>query len=180
MVNLRWNPYRLSRRSTITVMVRAVSTSETSASFYHTTWRNIPEDSNHTRRRQNLKAHLHVAALQDNIDPCLLGLKVLDFYRSACNHSSRYRRRVQHSFCRLLFRTISVQPHRTQNTDQLQTRHETRNKPVIKWAQYKRKAISSQVTTTPVACGNSKSVRWLRSETRRWAVRALRINFWNY
>jgi hypothetical protein len=33
-----------------------VSSSETSANIYQTTWRNIPEDSHlHTRRRENLK-----------------------------------------------------------------------------------------------------------------------------
>jgi hypothetical protein len=39
--------------------MEAASTSETSVNFYHTTQRNIPEDSHlHTRRRQNLKSHL--------------------------------------------------------------------------------------------------------------------------
>jgi hypothetical protein len=41
------------------VMIEEVSTSETSVSFYHTTRRNIQEDSRlHSRRRQNLKSHL--------------------------------------------------------------------------------------------------------------------------
>jgi hypothetical protein len=40
-------------------MMEAVSTSETLVSVYHTTLRNIPEDSHlHTRRLENLKSHL--------------------------------------------------------------------------------------------------------------------------
>jgi hypothetical protein len=42
----------------IALMMEAVGTSETSANFYQTTQRNIPEDGNlHTRRRENLKSH---------------------------------------------------------------------------------------------------------------------------
>jgi hypothetical protein len=38
------------------LMMEAVSTSETSVNFYQTAWRNIPEDSHlHNRRRDNLK-----------------------------------------------------------------------------------------------------------------------------
>jgi hypothetical protein len=41
------------------LMMEAASTSETSVSFYRTTRRNNPEDSNiHTRRRENLKSRL--------------------------------------------------------------------------------------------------------------------------
>jgi mannose/fructose-specific phosphotransferase system component IIA len=41
----------------ITLMMEAASTSETSANFYQTTRRNIPEDSHlHTRRREQLKS----------------------------------------------------------------------------------------------------------------------------
>jgi hypothetical protein len=37
------------------LMIEAVSTSETSDSFYKTTWRNIPEDQHlHIRLRENL------------------------------------------------------------------------------------------------------------------------------
>jgi hypothetical protein len=44
----------------IALTMEAVSTSETSANFYQTARRNIPEDSYlHTRRRENLKSHLH-------------------------------------------------------------------------------------------------------------------------
>jgi hypothetical protein len=40
------------------LMVEAVSISETSVNFYHTTRRNIPEDSHlHIRRIENLKSH---------------------------------------------------------------------------------------------------------------------------
>jgi hypothetical protein len=42
----------------IALMMEAVNTSETSANFDQTTWRNIPEDSHlHTRRRENLQSH---------------------------------------------------------------------------------------------------------------------------
>jgi hypothetical protein len=38
--------------------MEAVNTSETSVSFYETTWRNSPEDSHlHTRHPENLKSH---------------------------------------------------------------------------------------------------------------------------
>jgi hypothetical protein len=38
------------------LMMKAASTSETSVSFYQTTWRKNPEDSHlHNRRRENLK-----------------------------------------------------------------------------------------------------------------------------
>jgi hypothetical protein len=41
------------------MMMEAVSTSETSVSFYQTTRRNIPEYSHfHTRHRENLKSRL--------------------------------------------------------------------------------------------------------------------------
>jgi hypothetical protein len=40
------------------LMMEAASTSETSVSFYQTTQRNIPEDSLHFRRRENLKSQL--------------------------------------------------------------------------------------------------------------------------
>jgi hypothetical protein len=41
------------------LIMKAVSTSETSANFYHTTRRNNPEDGHlHTRRRENLKSHI--------------------------------------------------------------------------------------------------------------------------
>jgi hypothetical protein len=44
--------------SLIALMKEAASTSETSASFYETTQRNIPEDSHvDTRRRENPKSH---------------------------------------------------------------------------------------------------------------------------
>jgi hypothetical protein len=43
----------------IVLMMEAVSTSETSVTFYQTIQRNIPEDSHlHTRLRENLKSHL--------------------------------------------------------------------------------------------------------------------------
>jgi hypothetical protein len=42
----------------IALMMKAVSTSETSVNFYQATRRNNPEDSHlHTRRRENLKSH---------------------------------------------------------------------------------------------------------------------------
>jgi hypothetical protein len=42
----------------VALMMEAVSTSETSANFYQTTWRNIPEDSRlHTNLCDNLKHH---------------------------------------------------------------------------------------------------------------------------
>jgi hypothetical protein len=45
-------------RLMIALMMGGVSTSETSANFYQTTRRSIPEDSHlHTRRRENLKSH---------------------------------------------------------------------------------------------------------------------------
>jgi hypothetical protein len=43
----------------ITLMMEAASTSETSVKFHQTTRRNNPEDSHlHTRRRENLKFHI--------------------------------------------------------------------------------------------------------------------------
>jgi hypothetical protein len=42
----------------IALMMAAVTTSETSVSFYEIARRNIPEDSRHTRRRENLKISL--------------------------------------------------------------------------------------------------------------------------
>jgi hypothetical protein len=48
----------------LTLMMEAASTSETSANFYHTTRRNNPEDFHlHTRRRENLKCHSRTACL---------------------------------------------------------------------------------------------------------------------
>jgi hypothetical protein len=42
----------------IVLMMEAVSTSETSVSFYQTIRRNNPEDSHlHTRRRESLRSH---------------------------------------------------------------------------------------------------------------------------
>jgi hypothetical protein len=41
----------------IALMIEAANTSETSVNFYQTTRRNIPEDSHHIRRRENLKPH---------------------------------------------------------------------------------------------------------------------------
>jgi hypothetical protein len=42
----------------ITLMMEAVSTSETLVNFYQTTERNIPEDSHlHTSHHENLKFH---------------------------------------------------------------------------------------------------------------------------
>jgi hypothetical protein len=38
-------------------MMEAVYTSETSASFYNSTRRKVPEESLHTRRRENLQTH---------------------------------------------------------------------------------------------------------------------------
>jgi hypothetical protein len=44
--------------SIVALMMETVSTSGASVSFYQTTRRNIPEDSNlHTRRREDLKSH---------------------------------------------------------------------------------------------------------------------------
>jgi hypothetical protein len=40
-------------------MTEAVTTSETSVNFYKTKRSNIPEDSLHTHRRENLKSQLH-------------------------------------------------------------------------------------------------------------------------
>jgi hypothetical protein len=43
----------------ITLMIEAVSTSETPVSFYQTTRRNIPEHTHrHIRHRENLKTYL--------------------------------------------------------------------------------------------------------------------------
>jgi uncharacterized membrane protein YraQ (UPF0718 family) len=45
--------------SLIVLMMETVSTSERSVNFYHTTRRNIPEDSHlHTHRRESPKSHL--------------------------------------------------------------------------------------------------------------------------
>jgi hypothetical protein len=44
--------------ASITVMMMAAITCETSVNFYQTTRRKIPEDSHlHTRRREDLKLH---------------------------------------------------------------------------------------------------------------------------
>jgi hypothetical protein len=49
----------------IALMMEAASTSETSITFYQTTWRNNPEDSHLcTRRRENLKSDENIALLQ--------------------------------------------------------------------------------------------------------------------
>jgi hypothetical protein len=45
-------------RIIIALMMEAASTSETSIDFYQILRRNIPEESLHTRRRENLKSHL--------------------------------------------------------------------------------------------------------------------------
>jgi hypothetical protein len=46
-------------RAMIALIMEAVSTSETSVNFYHTTRHNNPEDSHlHTRRRENLKSYI--------------------------------------------------------------------------------------------------------------------------
>jgi hypothetical protein len=51
-------PYLCDITQVIALLYEAVSTSETSVNFYHTTQRNIPEDSHlHTRRRENLKSY---------------------------------------------------------------------------------------------------------------------------
>jgi hypothetical protein len=42
--------------------MEAVRTPETSANFYQTTRRDMPEDSFHNRRRENLKSHIFNAA----------------------------------------------------------------------------------------------------------------------
>jgi hypothetical protein len=47
----------------IALMMKAVSTSETSVNLYETTWCNIPEGCHlHTRRRENLKSHNEIRA----------------------------------------------------------------------------------------------------------------------
>jgi hypothetical protein len=56
-------------KKNIALMVEAVSTSETSVSFYLATRRNIPEDSHlHTRRREKLKYHLFNIYLNMNFE----------------------------------------------------------------------------------------------------------------
>jgi hypothetical protein len=53
-------------------MMAAVSTSETSAYFYQTTRRNIPEDGHlHTRRHEDLKSHLAYPDLGGHVTPPL-------------------------------------------------------------------------------------------------------------
>jgi hypothetical protein len=53
------SPVEVYRRfRAFALMMKAARTSETSANFYQTTSRNIPEDSHlHIRRRENLKSH---------------------------------------------------------------------------------------------------------------------------
>jgi hypothetical protein len=46
------------------MMMEAASTSETSVNFYQTVRRNTPEDSLHTRRRENLKSNLAQNSVQ--------------------------------------------------------------------------------------------------------------------
>jgi hypothetical protein len=49
--------------------VEAASTSETSVNFYQSTRRNIPEDSHlHTCRRENLKSHLYLCSLFNDLE----------------------------------------------------------------------------------------------------------------
>jgi hypothetical protein len=62
-------------------MMEAVNTSETSANFYQTARRNIPEDSHlHTRRLEKLKSHLvmwdvlHIASEQSYLSFVWLAL----------------------------------------------------------------------------------------------------------
>jgi hypothetical protein len=65
---------------TIALMMEAVSTSETSVNFYHTTRRNNPDNSQlHTRRRENLKSHF--------FPDLLLGL-VLNWNTQQCSYIS--------------------------------------------------------------------------------------------
>jgi hypothetical protein len=53
--------------SLITLMIEAVSTSETSVSFYETTRRNIVEDGHlHAGRHENLKSYLQMDLVSDN------------------------------------------------------------------------------------------------------------------
>jgi hypothetical protein len=62
----------------IALLIEAASTSETSVNLYQTTQRNIPEDSRlHTRRRENLKSHLFIAARGAEVTPESLLLKAL-------------------------------------------------------------------------------------------------------
>jgi hypothetical protein len=56
-------------RTIVALMMKAVSTSETTVNLYQTTRRNIPEDSRHLhiRRRENLKCHETVVADEVNL-----------------------------------------------------------------------------------------------------------------
>jgi hypothetical protein len=57
----------------IALMMEAVSTSETSAKFYQTTRRDIPEDRHlHTRSLENLKSHpFHLFEINFNLPVCV-------------------------------------------------------------------------------------------------------------
>jgi hypothetical protein len=49
------------------LMIKAISTSETSINFYETARRNVREGC-HTRRRENLKSHMNDSVLKWNIE----------------------------------------------------------------------------------------------------------------
>jgi hypothetical protein len=60
----------------VKAMMEAESTSETSVTFYQTTRRNIPEDSNfHACRRENLKSHIQIKGAR-NLDHNTIPSKV--------------------------------------------------------------------------------------------------------
>jgi hypothetical protein len=66
------------------LMIETVSTSETSANFYQTTWLNIPEDNRiHTSCRENLKSHLFMSHLNF---AAMFAHTLASFVISACPH----------------------------------------------------------------------------------------------
>jgi hypothetical protein len=80
---------------------RTVSTSETSANFYQTTWFNIPEDSHlHTRRRENLNSHSSLCNFPHSLRTLsVLGSNILIVTFISCALNRRSFRRVRGEVC---------------------------------------------------------------------------------
>jgi hypothetical protein len=76
-----------SRGLLITLLMEAVSTSETSVYFYTTTQRNIPEGCHlHTRRRGNLNSHRHEPSgyKKENLWPAMNALPTTQYRARWC------------------------------------------------------------------------------------------------
>jgi hypothetical protein len=80
-------------------MMEAASTFETSASFYQTTWRNVPEDSHlHTCRRENLETcRFHLDSVYFSVlmkDITIYNDEIITFVVSVISRVSKQQARV--------------------------------------------------------------------------------------